>query len=745
MNSKISVGTAGNIYNFHRCGRVNYVHIDEFNNGSQDIHAYSYAPSYINLYFLQSPGSSTATFPWNPGESASIAYVKSGVSGTTVLHELGHTVGLFHTHHLNGSFLIPPVPTQQDWPDLETAQNGNTTGNGLRESVIAIYTDGKNFPAPNHPYAGDGVSDTPPGCDDGNKLYWPSSESLSPGCFDNDPNTPCENYCQTGNGPCNAGCLWDYVNCKYIGNTRDYNMDLLEDPMDILVKNIMSYTGVCAQEFTPGQVARADLMYQLFLGNLLKPELCSTMDDKVEIEATNNGLDRVSVRITTANPARYSRCVTDPDGKFTGQLNHESAIVKITADARLLGNNSDFTYTYGDWTKGVTTFDLIFMTRHILGTQPLSGYGQIAADVNKSGSVTTFDVVQTRKLILGIEQTFPGRNQPWVFIPEVVTIDKATLQTHHDFDGGGDDNPFDMTIVHENTITEHLVGAPYIENDWQYFMKATTPRQGFDAVKLGNVAGGYPGLNDPCPDDEVVMVVPNVSLSMGEEFDMGIRGFHFTGIAAFQIGMAAAVDDFEFVSASTGNLLDFEEENSVGGLKYNNDGIKLLWFRNNLSPLTLSNGAELLSLRLRAKRDIASLQQALYLDDNILETRFYTAVGGCVGNVSLELVPDVIGIEGRSSDPLGGNQDTESDSEKLFCFPNPAHSGVCVILDSEQEFSGVIRFFDINGKVWKEQAVQFEAGRNILRMEDFEFLPSGIINLSVSGGKRSFFTRLVKQ
>jgi len=66
--------------------------------------------------------------------------------------------------------------------------------------------------------------------------------------------------------------------------------------------------------------------------------------------------------------------------------------------------------------NGVTTFDLVLISRHILGLEPLSSpYKMIAADANKSGSITTSDIVELRKLILGIYQELPG-NTSWRFV-----------------------------------------------------------------------------------------------------------------------------------------------------------------------------------------------------------------------------------------------------------------------------------------------------------------------------------------
>ncbi|MBK9014610.1 MAG: proprotein convertase P-domain-containing protein [Saprospiraceae bacterium] len=66
--------------------------------------------------------------------------------------------------------------------------------------------------------------------------------------------------------------------------------------------------------------------------------------------------------------------------------------------------------------NGVSTFDLVLISKHILGVAPLgSPYKVIAADANKSNSVTTFDLVEIRKLILFINSDFPN-NTSWRFV-----------------------------------------------------------------------------------------------------------------------------------------------------------------------------------------------------------------------------------------------------------------------------------------------------------------------------------------
>lgn len=68
----------------------------------------------------------------------------------------------------------------------------------------------------------------------------------------------------------------------------------------------------------------------------------------------------------------------------------------------------------------VTTFDLVLISRYILGMNEMQGNSLqqfsnlIAADVNNSGTVSTFDLVHLRQLILNVISDFPT-NESWRF------------------------------------------------------------------------------------------------------------------------------------------------------------------------------------------------------------------------------------------------------------------------------------------------------------------------------------------
>jgi len=69
-----------------------------------------------------------------------------------------------------------------------------------------------------------------------------------------------------------------------------------------------------------------------------------------------------------------------------------------------------------DYLNGVSTIDLIKIQRHILGIEKFdSPYQLIAADIDRSKSINGLDLVELRKLILGVYSELP-KNSSWRFI-----------------------------------------------------------------------------------------------------------------------------------------------------------------------------------------------------------------------------------------------------------------------------------------------------------------------------------------
>ena len=85
--------------------------------------------------------------------------------------------------------------------------------------------------------------------------------------------------------------------------------------------------------------------------------------------------------------------------------------------------------------NGVSTFDIVVASKHILGLQPFDTADKyLAMDVNRSGSVTAFDLVMLRNLILGIVNEIPGVAS-WRFAEEnqlaAITFDQSELPEYN--------------------------------------------------------------------------------------------------------------------------------------------------------------------------------------------------------------------------------------------------------------------------------------------------------------------------
>ena len=72
-----------------------------------------------------------------------------------------------------------------------------------------------------------------------------------------------------------------------------------------------------------------------------------------------------------------------------------------------------------DHMLGINTIDLVHLQKHILGSARFtSPYKLIAADADGDGRVSVSDIVELRKLILGIKNGFDKHEHAWRFIPD---------------------------------------------------------------------------------------------------------------------------------------------------------------------------------------------------------------------------------------------------------------------------------------------------------------------------------------
>lgn len=147
-----------------------------------------------------------------------------------------------------------------------------------------------------------------------------------------------------------------------------------------------------------------------------------------------------------------------------------------------------------DHRNGITVHDVDLLRRHILGITPLSSpYKIMAADANRSGSVTTMDLLTLRRLALGIDVELP-QNTSWRFIDNRFVFPNVS-------------NPF-ATLVPE--VIEWPVDST----------------SGFVGIKIGDIdadALANSNMSHPVLTDSVTVFFDDRAFVAGDTFQVGIR------------------------------------------------------------------------------------------------------------------------------------------------------------------------------------------------------------------------------
>ena len=175
---------------------------------------------------------------------------------------------------------------------------------------------------------------------------------------------------------------------------------------------------------------------------------------------------------------------------------------------------------------GVTTFDIVLISQHILGTQSLdSPYKLIAADANGSGSISALDLVTLRKLILYLDDALPGGHS-WRFVDGQHVFADPT-------------QPWDAPGFPELCTLEALA-TPAMQTD-------------FIAVKIGDVNGSVSvnGVDITNRNGSVSLLTEDRHFAAGERFTVDFRSAD--ALVAYQLALVFDEEVLELMDYSGPN------------------------------------------------------------------------------------------------------------------------------------------------------------------------------------------------
>lgn len=320
--------------------------------------------------------------------------------------------------------------------------------------------------------------------------------------------------------------------------------------------------------------------------------------------------------------------------------------------------------------NGVTTYDLVLMSRHILGIEALDdAYQMEAADVNNTNSLTTLDIVETRKLILGLYDTFPGVPSWRVVRP---LPNPANLASY--------------TAIKDT----YLFVFNNIQKDYKNLQGS------FVAIKYGDLNHSVSGFAAP-PDDRsaVLLTAEDVLLAAGEETDISFRLSEDAELTGWQLELLCNPALAEIVDVTGMPAEDYHVRPSM---------LRALWF--DADSRNFRRGDVLFTARVKARRDIPA-SAVFSLGHSDVPSEAYSP-----------------GAAERSSMTLQFGNSNIGSAVFLGVSPNPFVSLVDFELMVKDGGDASLDLFDSEGKLVHSSVHTLTAGKQRITLGG-DMLPSG--------------------
>lgn len=187
-----------------------------------------------------------------------------------------------------------------------------------------------------------------------------------------------------------------------------------------------------------------------------------------------------------------------------------------------------------DVSPGISTIDMVLIRGHILGNHDIGSHKEVGGDINESATLTAFDLILMRKLILRFQNLGTSEsNYYWRFIPTERLFNKSF---HDDFR----DDPFNMSGDPSLPSNQDPILYPnyyefsYGTNYGPYDASAFPCRHSFSGIKPGDSNNSHPHINNAPAFWEVLNSCRDaVDLATSDPDGDGYVEDHFAGFEVF--------------------------------------------------------------------------------------------------------------------------------------------------------------------------------------------------------------------
>ncbi|MEM9917852.1 MAG: T9SS type A sorting domain-containing protein [Bacteroidota bacterium] len=352
--------------------------------------------------------------------------------------------------------------------------------------------------------------------------------------------------------------------------------------------------------------------------------------------------------------------------------------------------------------NGVSTYDLVLISKHVLSIEELdSPYKIIAADANNSGSVTAFDLVEIRKTILYITTEFPN-NTSWRFIPADFVFQS--------------NNPFDQAFpeVYDVNNLIYNTNADFVAIKTADVNESARPNEAIGSEDR-NAAG------------ELQFELEEQTLEAGELYTVNFKANGLSEIEAYQFTLDFDETSIEIVEVLP-QLTNMDQSNF--GMNRLSEGVLTTSWNAPFNGARLSNTNEAFQLTLRAKRNL-KLSEALTINST------YTAAEAYQLNEQKEVQHLDVSLK------VLGTQSGVASLELHQNIPNPFKNETMIGFVLPEAGDASLSIFDVNGKLLQRIERTFDAGYNQVNINASSLNVNGLLYYSLETAEATLTRKMI--
>lgn len=333
---------------------------------------------------------------------------------------------------------------------------------------------------------------------------------------------------------------------------------------------------------------------------------------------------------------------------------------------------------------GVSTFDMVLISRHVLGIDPITDpKALIAADVNGSGSITNLDQIVIRKVILGITNQFNPNVPAWRFIT------------------------CGYSFTNPSSPWSQLPDASVFD-----YVAPSLAEPCFEAIKMGDVnCDNLFDCGDEEVDGEMVLFLGEETTGLNPgETRVYLEPDSFRNVAGFQFALQFDGTKFDYDTLAPRDL-SYSDGDNIAQSEGGNSLLRYAWYDESGYSKTLLAGDDIIALSFDKlvsgsadlsgfSLDTAALQPIAYMADGTKQKiTLSIRSGGKLGNGFLQQ---------SDNTPLEESNEQKSALDaQVLVAPNPFSQKLLIDLGSTPSGAqtSVTIFNSIGQQVWQWQGL----------------------------------------